>query len=128
MKGGRGMKTVPFRIVAFVIIATMLFALTPMTAKAEEGNKVLNFFKKVITYPFRVGKESTKVATDTATKGAETVYQTGKAAAGVATFDVEKTKDLVVEPVVGSASTARTAVEGSIKMPIEAAKEEDIIE
>ena len=118
------MRSVPLRITVLAIIAMMLCAVVPANVKAEEGNKVLNFFKKVFTYPFRVTKESVKVTTDTATKGAETTYKTGKAAAGVATFDVEKTKDLIVEPVVGSAETAKTAVEGSIKMPVEAAKEE----
>ena len=118
------MKRVLIKTVALIVIVAAFFVLTPNTAKAEEGNKFVNFLKKILIYPFRVTKESTEVVTETATKGAETVAETGKAAAGVVTCDIEKTKDLVIEPVMGSAETAVTAVEGAVKMPIEAAEEE----
>lgn len=120
------MKGLPIKIVAIIVIVAACFALVPNIAKAEEGNKFVNFLKKILIYPFRVTKESTEVVTETTTKSAEMVVETGKAAAGVATGDIEKTKDLVIEPVKGSAETAVTAIEGSVKVPIEAAEEEEV--
>jgi len=64
------------------------------------------------------------VVTETTTKGVGTVVKTGEATVGVATGQIGKLKDVVVEPIKGSAETVVTAVEGSIKIPIEAATNE----
>ena len=109
------------RVAVMVVLVAVLFAALPDVAKAEEGNKVVNFFRKILTYPFRVTKETGEVVTETTTKGVGTVVKTGEATVGVATGQFKKLKDVVVEPVKGSAETAVTAVEGSIKIPIEAA-------
>ncbi|PIU41241.1 MAG: hypothetical protein COS99_06455 [Candidatus Omnitrophica bacterium CG07_land_8_20_14_0_80_42_15] len=113
--------------IAFVAIVAMFTMLMPSIAQAEQGNKVANFFKKVFVYPFTVTKKTAEVAAKTTQKSAEMVVKTGEATAGVATGDLEKTKDLVVEPVKGSFETVGTAVEGSVKMPVEAAQEADKI-
>lgn len=118
------MKGMSARLIALVVIVAAFSVALPRIAEAEEGNKVVNFFKKILTYPFGVTRESAEVVTETTTKGVGTVVKTGEATAGFATGDVEKIKDIVVEPVKGSAETAVTAVEGSVKMPIEAATEE----
>ena len=123
-RGRMNMRGISARAIAVSLIAAVLIASLPGMAWAEEGNKVVNFFKKIFVYPFGVARETTEVVTETTTEAVGTVVKTGEAAAGVVTGDVEKLKDVVVEPVKGSAETVVTAVEGSVKMPIEAAKEE----
>lgn len=117
------MKKTFVKVIAMAVIVAALFVFLPGIAQAEQGNKFLNAIKKIITYPFNVTKKSVEVTTDTATKAVETGVNTGKAAAGVVTLDLEKTDDLIVEPVKGAAETAVTAVEGTVKMPGEAAVE-----
>jgi len=117
------MLKVSARFITLFVIAAIFFAAVPDVARAEEGNKFVNFLRKVLTYPFRLTQESSKVATETTAKTVETVVKTGEAAAGVTTGKVERLKDVVVEPVKGSAEMAVSAVEGSVKIPIEAAEE-----
>ena len=111
-------------LIVIAFIATSIIFMTT-AAKAEEGNSFVKFLKKVIVYPFSLTKKSTEAATKTVTKGAEMVVKTGEATAGVATGNLEKTKDLIVEPVKGSVETGYTAVESSVKAPVEAAQEAD---
>ena len=118
------MKTALAKAIVLFVTVALLSGLVADTAFAQQENKFVRFLKRVITYPFGVAKKSTEVTTDTATKAVGMTYETGKAAAGVATGDIKKTKDLVVEPVKGSAETVKTAVEGSVKMPVEAAQED----
>lgn len=111
------------RVIALLVIAVIFFVAIPGVARAEEGNKFVNFLRKVLTYPFRLTQESSKVATETTARGVETVVKTGEATADVVTGKVKRLKDVVVEPVKGSAETAVSAIEGSVKIPIEAAAE-----
>jgi len=112
------------KIILIGLMVTAFLVALPGQAQAAEGNKVVNFFKKILMYPFRVTKESAEVATDTTTDAVETVVKTGEASVGVVTGDIQQLDDVVVEPVKGAAKTTVTAVEGTVKMPIEAATEE----
>jgi len=117
---------IPVKTIALILLIAVLFVAMPDVARAEEGNKFVNFFRKILTYPFRVTKEAVDVVTKSTVKGVDTVAKTGDAAAEVATGNLAEVPNLIVEPIKGSAETAITAVEGTVKIPIEAAIDETI--
>jgi len=119
---------IPAKAIALILLIAVLFVAIPDVAKAEEGNKFVSFFRKILTYPFRVTKEATDVVTETTVKGVDTVVKTGDAVADVATGNLAEIPNLIVEPVKGSVETTITAVEGTVKIPIEAAIDETIVE
>lgn len=122
------MHKIQAKAIALILLMAVLFVAMPDVARAEEGNKFVSFLRKIITYPFRVTKEATEVVTETTVKGVDTVAKTGDAIAEVATGNLTEVPNLVVEPIKGSVETAITAVEGTVKIPIEAAIDETIVE
>lgn len=115
-------------VVACVAVA-LCFALTAVSYAAEKTNvskKVRDAGQKAFNYPANVVKESVKVVTDTGTRGTDVVTKEVKTTGKVVTGDVAKSKELVTEPITGTADTAVKAVEGTVKVPVEAAKEEPV--
>jgi len=90
---------------------------------AEEGNKVVKFMKNLFNWPFGVTKKSSETVGRTTKQAVGTVTTTGSSAVETVTGKPEKIKGVVTEPVKGSAKSAYTAVEGTVKAPIEATKE-----
>jgi len=105
-------------------MAVGLMATTQAYAQeAQSENKVARFFKNLVKWPFGVTKKGVETVGDTTEKAAETVVATGSSAVDTVTGKPERIKDVVVEPVKGSAETVYTAAEGTIKTPIEGTKE-----
>ena len=69
-----------------------------------------------------MANDSVNVVADTGKKGTQVVAQEVKTIGQVTSGDMDKAKDLVVEPVKGTADTAKTAIEGTANVPLEAAK------
>ncbi|NQT95231.1 MAG: hypothetical protein HQ572_02165 [Candidatus Omnitrophica bacterium] len=118
-------KKLSFSIVV-IILAAMgigLISTTEGYAQEESENKVVRFFKNVFNWPFGVTKESAEAVGRTTKRATDTVITTGSSAVDTVTGKPEKIQDVVVEPIKGSAETAYTAVEGSVKAPIEGTKE-----
>lgn len=111
---------------AVVLVFILCFVFTAISYAAEKesaGQKAKKFWQKLFNYPARVTEESAEVVTD-AGKGAVKVVTTEVKRVGeVTSGDVAKTKELIVEPLTGTAETAVTAVEETVKIPVEAAKE-----
>ncbi|MFH1790728.1 MAG: hypothetical protein ABH885_01940 [Candidatus Omnitrophota bacterium] len=124
-------KSAGFIVLALVVLmaltVTVAFAATQAktntasAAKPKTGAK--ETVQKVIQYPANVVKTSVGVVTDTATKTTNVVSGEVKNVGAVATGDMKKTKDLVMDPLTGTAETAKSAVEGTVCMPVNAAKE-----
>lgn len=118
------MKNKNLVILCLALIAC--FVLVGIASAAEEsGAKTAkNFWQKLFNYPANVTKESANVVADTGTKSTGVVTDEVKRVGQVTSGDIDKTKDLVTEPLVGTAQTAKEAVEKTAAIPVTAAKEE----
>jgi hypothetical protein len=87
------------------------------------GAKAKTFWQKLFNYPADVTNESAKVVADTTQRGTNVVTREVKTVGQVTSGNVKKTKELVVEPLTGTAETTKSAVEGIIKAPVNAAKQ-----
>src|SRR3989338_7308366 len=77
-------------------------ALTAAANAAEEQKgscQVKNFWQKLFNYPACVAKESVNTAAETAKRGTNVVVNEVKTVGQVTSGDVQKTGDLVTEPV-----------------------------
>lgn len=106
-----------------LIVFSLILSVAAQAAEKEEPNSFVKFWRGVFHWPFSATKESANVVVDTTKKGAETITQEGKDIGGTLTGDSEAAKDLLVNPVKGTAETAKTAVEGTAGMPEKATKE-----
>ena len=110
-----------------VLVYILCFVVTAISYAAEKksvGQKAKNFWQKLFNYPARVTEESAEVVTDAGKSATKVVTTEVKRIGEVTSGDVAKTKELIVEPLTGTAETAVTAVEETVKIPVEAAKEE----
>jgi hypothetical protein len=89
----------------------------------KQENKAVKFFKNIFIWPFSVTKQGAETVGRTTKAGVTTVTDTGTSAVQTVTGKPEKIKDVVVGPIKGTAQTGYTAVEGSIKTPIEGTRE-----
>ena len=90
---------------------------------AQQENKVVQFFKNIIKWPFGVASKTGEAVGKTTEKAATTVTKTASSSVETVTGQPEKIKDVIVEPVKGSGETAVTAVEETVKAPIEGTEE-----
>ena len=115
------------RYIAFICVAIVLcFACTAMALAAESqstGDKAKTFWQKLFNYPANVTRDSVNVVAETGKKGTAVVVNEVKTVGQVTSGDVNKTKDLVVDPLKGTADTAKTAIEGTANVPVEAANQ-----
>lgn len=107
---------------AALLIVAVCGLLTVDRAYAAE-NKAVRFFKNLIKWPFGITKKSAETVGRTTKRATTMVTKTGTSSVEMVTGKPEKIKDVVVEPVKGSAETTYTAVEGTIKAPIEGTEE-----
>mgnify|MGYP000870756013 CR=1 FL=1 len=102
------------------MVAAVSFAAEKNMASKESKNPV----KDVVTYPGKLVVKSAEVVGDTAKSGADVVVNEAKTLGEIATGDVEKTKDAIVDPLTGTAQTAKDAVEGVANAPVDASEME----
>lgn len=115
-----------FVAVACIVLA-LCFILSGLSYAADKqtfGEKVKGFWQKLFNYPANVVNESAGVVADAAKGAANVATKEVKTVGQVTSGDVAKTKDLVTEPLVGTAETTKKAVEGTVAIPINANKEE----
>jgi len=107
-----------------ILVISAMFA-SPCAAEKEGfGTKIKNFWINLLSYPARVTEESASVLADTTKNGINVVTNEIERVAEVAAGDVAKTKELITEPITGTAETAVKAAEDVIKIPSEAANED----
>ena len=111
-------------IVSFCMAFAICIALTAVSQAAEQssGSQAKNFWQKLFNYPANVTKESVSTVTETAKRGTTVVTTEVKTIGEVTSGSVEKSGDLVTEPVKGAADTVVKATEETVKIPTEAAK------
>lgn len=115
-------KRVYVMLLAAIALSTMLTSVLYAAQKESLGMKVKNFWRNIFGYPARVTEESASVIADTGKKSVNVVTTEIKRLGEVTSGDVAKTKELITEPIIGAADTAVKAVEGTSKIPAEAAE------
>lgn len=113
--------------VCICVLLAICFTMTGVTYSAEKesaGAKMKTFWQKLFNYPANVTKESASVVTDNTTRGTNVVTNAVKTAGQVTSGELDKTKDLITEPITGTAETTVKVVEGVVNVPAAAAKEE----
>ena len=106
-------------VLALCLISTVSYAAESETS----GKTVKSFWQKLFNYPAKATEESVNVVSDAAKGGTAIVTDEVKRVGQVTSGEVDKTKELVTEPLVGAATTAKNAVEGTVNVPVKAAKE-----
>ena len=109
-------------LIILICVLGFVFCAAPLYA-AEQENKVARFFKNLVKWPFNIGKKGVETTEKTAGKSIETVANTATSTVETVTGQPEKAKDMVIEPVKGTADTVKTAVEGVIETPIKGTEE-----
>jgi hypothetical protein len=92
--------------------------------KQSTGEKAKSFWQKLFNYPANVTNETAGVVTEAATGATNVVTKEVKTVGQVTSGSLGKTKDLVTEPLIGTAETTKKAVEGTVAVPAKANKEE----
>jgi len=112
-------------ILSVLLILCFIFSGIIYAAEKETvGQKMKNFWQKLFSYPANVTNETAGVVTD-AVKGATgVVTKEVKTVGEVTSGSLGKTKDLVTEPLVGTAETTKKAIEDTVAIPVKANKEE----
>ena len=113
-----------FSVVAVLAIACFFLSTVSFAQEAETaGSKFKKFWQSLFKYPVKATEESANVVADTGKKGVQTVTAEVKRVGEVSTGQFDKTDKLVTEPVMGTAETAKIAVEGTATMPYKAAQD-----
>ena len=115
-----------FAVVVCVVTAlyVMLSGISCAAEQQSTGQKAKSFWQKLFNYPANVTNETAGVVTDAVKDATGVVTKEVKTVGQVTSGSLGKTKDLVTEPLVGTAETARKAVEGTVAVPVKANKEE----
>ena len=113
-----------FGIVSIVLVLCVMFVSISDAAEGQTaGAKFKNFWRKLFNYPARVTEESVTTVAETGKKGTKVVTTEVKRVGEVTSGDIAKTKELIMEPIIGTAETVKEAVESTVKIPVEAARE-----
>ncbi|MBN2452896.1 MAG: hypothetical protein JXB40_01370 [Candidatus Omnitrophica bacterium] len=113
-------------IVYLCLAVALCLTLTTVSYGAEQckESKVKTFWQKLFNYPANVTKDSVATVAETGKRSADVVANEVKTVGKVTSGSIEKTPDLVVEPVKGTAETVAKAVVETSQIPVEAAKKE----
>jgi hypothetical protein len=114
-----------FAVVVCVVLA-LCFILNGISAAQEKttGEKAKTWWQKLFNYPANVTNETAGVVADAAKGTTNVVTKEVKTIGQVTSGSLDKTKDLVTEPVIGTVDTTKKAVEGTVAIPANANKEE----
>lgn len=106
-----------------MVLCLSFVAMCGAAEKATAGEKAKSFWQKLFNYPANVTKESTATVTDTAKRGSGVVTNQVKTVGQVTSGEFDKTKNLVTDPITGTADTAVKAVEQTAQIPVTAAQD-----
>jgi hypothetical protein len=96
---------------AFLILFSVAFSSPVSAAEAKAGNSVTSFFRRLFNYPVKATQETAQDAGTTLSNvGEKVVSKTGENTAAIVSGDLEKTGNLVADPVVGTAETVGQTV------------------
>jgi hypothetical protein len=105
-------------------LCVMLSGVSMAQEKQTTCEKAKTWWQKLFNYPANVTNESAGVVTEAVKGATNVVTKEVKTVGQVTSGSLGKTKDLVVDPVVGTADVTKKAVEGTVAVPANANKEE----
>ena len=105
------------KLVLLVLVVMVVTCMVAGSARAEEENGFVKFWRGVFHWPFNAAKDSAQVVGDTGCKAVGTVADTGKAVGGTVTGQEGAAEKIVTTPVTGTADTVKTGVVGTAEMP-----------
>lgn len=111
--------------IALVVIA-LCFVFTAVSYSEEgqtTGQKAKTFWQKLFNYPANATDKSVKVVTNVGERGTSVVTNEVKTVGKVTSGEFDKAKDLVVEPVKGTADATAKAVQETAAIPADSAKQ-----
>ena len=114
-------------LAVIAVIAALSFTLRDISYAQEKKTawgKVKSFWQKIFEYPANVTNEAAGVVTEAITGTAKIVTKEVKTVGQVTSGSLEKTGDLVTEPLAGTVETAGKVVEDTVAIPVKAAREE----
>lgn len=106
-----------------VILCVLSLALAVNSFAAEQettGQKAKNFWQKLFNYPARITEESAKTVAQTGTGAVNVVTQEVKKVGQVTSGEIEKTPELITEPVQGTAETVKNTITQTAAIPVTA--------
>ncbi len=109
------------------IVLAFCFILSGVSRAQEKQTvcaKAKSFWQKLFNYPANVTNETAGVVTSAVTGATNVATKEVKTVGQVTSGSLGKTKDLVTEPLVGTAETTKNAIEGTVAIPVNANKEE----
>lgn len=114
-------------ILCIALAIGMMFGSISYAAEKETaGAKAKKAGQKVFNYPANVVKETASAVAETGKKGIGVVAKEVETVGQVATGELGKVEELIVEPLTGTAETGVEAVKGVrgiVEKPIQAAAE-----
>lgn len=119
----KGVKKSISLILILLVGMVLISGIAMAQEKARKESKIANFFRKLFGWPVKVTEKAAETVIETTEKGAKTVVETGKATVEVITGEPQKFDEMIMEPIKGAAETGVTAVEGTIRAPVEATQE-----
>ena len=114
-------------LAVIAVIAVLSFALSDISYAQEKKTvwgKVKSFWQKIFEYPANVTNEAAGVVTEAIIGTTNVVTKEVKTVGQVTSGSLEKTGDLVTEPLAGTVETAGKVVEDTVAIPVKAAREE----
>ena len=106
-----------------LVLGMILSVASYAEEKQSAGQKFASFWQKLFNYPANLTNETAGVISDTALRATKVVTNEIKTVGQVTSGEVDKTKNLITQPLVGTAETAKKAVEGTVAAPIKAGKD-----
>lgn len=110
-------------ILCIIAIISLIIASASYAEEETFGAKFKRFWQKLFRYPARVTEKSVDVVAETGKKGTKVVTTEVERVGEVTSGELEKTDELIVEPLTGTAETVKGAVEETVKIPFKAAEE-----
>ncbi|MFA6320666.1 MAG: hypothetical protein WCY36_02275 [Candidatus Omnitrophota bacterium] len=109
-----------------IVVLALCFILSGISYAADQtgAQKAKTWWQKLFNYPANVTNETAGVVTEAAKGTTNVVTKEVKTVGQVTSGSLGKTKDLVTEPLIGTAETTKKAVEGTVAIPTNANKEE----
>lgn len=106
------------KLVSLVLAVMVISCVVIGSARAaEQENGFVNFWRGLFHWPFNAAKNSAQVVGDTGVKAVNAVADEGRGVGGTLTGQEGAAKDVVTNPVTGTAETVKTGVVGAAEMP-----------
>lgn len=104
-------------------VAMLLAAGSGWAAEGTQGEKVQNFFQRLLNTPVNIGKKTTEKVVETGSQGTQAAFSTAKSSTALVSGNVEEAGDEARAAAEGVADTVKTAAVDTPMAPVQAADE-----